>query len=586
LGYGGLVILLFIILIAMAGDICIRILKRTSHLVVVEFVEMEELQNVLLAVSRIAPVADNYLISGDPALKQLFQEKIGMARNRVTSCSEILTERHDRSCLDSIAQTLNRVDSLGSLFFGLYPENHKPELISISTEMERVLDRHLHRLGLLLEETKHEVDRYVSLNETAIVHSTATIISLGSVLVLGVIFGGLFFIHKITAPSRQLLQTMQLVARGDIKAKVPIHSRDEFGAIAEAFNLMMERLDQITVSKNRYTNILNSMFEAVIVTDRSETITAVNKQACILLESGEERLMGARVTDYFCGIDPAGDSSHSILSGIHEKKTEIGLKSGRGNVIPVEMAVTDLLETDSASAGYVVVIQDLSEKKKIEAQMEEIRKERSIAIHEAQENERLRLATDLHDGIIQMLTSVIFSVQNLNTELTDKGYDAHHELSRILDQIHSAISESRRISHDLMPPALHDLGLVPALNQLVKQLNHQHRIQFRFAVFNMVQRADPRIEKALYRICQESVSNILKHSQAKNAYIQLIFHTGSVVLVIEDDGIGFEVEESDRKSSGIGLESVRKRVETFRGTLTIRSAVEQGTELLIEIPCI
>lgn len=586
LTYGGLVILIFIIMIALAGGICIRILKKTSHEVVIEFAEMEALQNVLMTVSQIAPITDKYLITNDPALEMKFQEKTEIARNMVNSCIRTLTERHDRSYLDSLLKILTRVDSLQVIFFRLNPEDHQPKMRALSGEMEKILDGHLKRLEGLLTETKQEVEGYISINKTATVHSAATVISLGIILLLTALIGGYFFIRKITAPSKKLLDTMRLVTQGDFKAKATIDSKDEFGAIAEGFNLMMDRLNQITISKNRYTNILDSMVEGVLVTDKNEVITAVSKQACTMIGAEENSLTGIPVEEVLSRIELAGDPLLYFLATTPEKVNEINLKDCNGNLIPVSVAISPLRDQAQESAGYVVVIQDLREKKKIEKQLEQIRKEKDIAIHEAQENERLRLATDLHDGLVQILTGVGYAIENLEHSLPGEEETQRYACKKVLLQVQDAITESRRISRDLIPLALHDHGLVPAIQQMAGQLNLQQSIHFEFTAFNMEQRSDPRIEKALYRICQESVSNILKHSKAKNGFIQLIRHSGSITLLVEDDGIGFQPETSASKNGGVGLESIRKRAETFGGTLILRSSEGQGTEVIVEIPCL
>jgi len=582
----GLVVLFFIFLIAGAGEICIRILKKTSHLVVVEFAEMEELQNVLLETSRIIPSTYNYLNSGDPFQKELFTEKMDVARKRITSCKEILTDRHDKGCLDSLSLDLNCADSIGVLFFSMNPVKEREAMSVIIMEMERLIGKHIDRIESLLRETKQEVDNYVSRNETATLHSAITIISLGGFLILTIFFGGFFFIRKITTPSKRLLDTIQKVIDGDIKAKVTIQTHDEFGAIAEAFNQMLERIDRVTVSRNRYTHILNSMSEGVVLTNIDGTIITINRKAGEILASTEETLAGREFSDFLQDKKHHWNLMHHVRSEVEENQAEMNLINKEGNEIPVHLVVSELIENEFGLTGYVIVIRDLSEKRRMETQMAEIRKENAIGILEAQEIERLRLATDLHDGIVQILTGVGFAIENLEKNLADKGYSIQKECEKILDQIQIAISESRRISHNLIPLALHDLGLVPAIQQMVAELNHQQSISFRFSDYNMVHRADPRIEKALYRICQESINNILKHANAKNAHIQIIRHFGSIVLVIEDDGIGFLPGGSVLKKQGIGLESIRKRVEAFGGTFTINSDEGQGVELIVEIPCL
>jgi len=582
--FSGLVVLFFILLIALAGEICIRILKGTSHLVVVEFAEMEELQNVLLETSRVMPSAYNYLISGEPSNKSSFDDRMDIARRRIASCQETLTDRHEKGCLDSLSIALARVDSLSNLFFGKNPEREKEEMEIMLIEMELLINQNIEGIETLLNETKQEVDEYISRNETATDHSTATIVSLSVFLILAVISGGFFFIRKITTPSKQLLETMQAVIHGDLKANVAIQSQDEFGAIAQVFNQMLERIDQVTVSKNRYTRILDSMFNSVIVSDMDGRITSLNKAACIMLGDSEENLSGMMLADF---MNPSLDpkiSSNRISYTENEYQAETTLLNRKGISIPVFYSRSGILEDGGNLKGFVSVFHDLTEQKGIEQEIRQIRRERAVAIHEAQEKERLRIATDLHDGIVQMLTSVSYSIQTLESEISNAAADVRVEVTKAKAQVNMAIAECRRIAHNLIPLALHDFGLVPAISNLIGRLNQENPIRFHFDSFNMEQRTDPRIEKVIYRIFQESVNNILKHSQATEAHIQLIRHEDTVVLIVEDDGIGFNPGRTGTDNKGIGLETIKARVDDFGGNLTIRSSGNEGTELIIEIP--
>jgi len=114
-----------------------------------------------------------------------------------------------------------------------------------------------------------------------------------------------------------------------------------------------------------------------------------------------------------------------------------------------------------------------------------------------------------------------------------------------------------------------------------------HEIKFTFNSYDFNDRIDPKLEKALYRICQESLNNIVKHAKAKNANYQLFRALGSITLVIDDDGIGFDqkLHESGKLNTGIGLISIQERVASFDGTFSIESQPGKGTEIIVEIPC-
>ena len=577
----GFIVLFFIILIAGAGDIVLRILKRTSHLIVVEYRELEGIQKVSFSLSQVLSPAKTYMIDHNPKNLSLFKQRIINTQTTLDSCATVLTKRHSEEVLIGVSKALRMVDALGQRLSA--NKSDASEQMKILYAMQMIVDRNLNEVQMLQKETEEEINEYVATNETAILHSTITIVLLGIILALIVILGGFFFIRKLTRPIVQLLDTIQQVTKGDLKAKVEVQSQDEFGELAKAFNSMLERIDTVTVSRNFYNNILNSMFNGLIVTDQQGSITSTNDAASQLLQETKENLTGIPVESLFADPNDYKKLTETEQRAAGDILAETALRSPQGKKIPVLFSGSVLQDRSGEISGYVIVVHDITKQKEIEEKIDQVRRERAIAINDTQEKERLRIATDLHDGLGQILTSISYSLQNLVSSWPDKMQNFKEELAQTQEQINQAIGESKRISHDLIPLALKDFGLGPALSNLISQVNQQSKIRFSFDAFNMEHRLDPRLEKVLYRICQESSNNIMKHSGASSAYFQLIRHDDTVVLVVEDDGIGFDANEP---KSGIGLASIRERVTTFGGTLTIQSAENKGTELTIEIPCL
>ena len=137
-----------------------------------------------------------------------------------------------------------------------------------------------------------------------------------------------------------------------------------------------------------------------------------------------------------------------------------------------------------------------------------------------------------------------------------------------------------------MPGVLKDFGLCAALKELISSTNDLQKTDFSFNHFDFDERIDPTIEKMLYRISQEAVNNVLKHAKADKATIQLFRSTGLITLTIEDDGVGFDPSaEEFGEQDGIGLVSIKERIASYKGELTINTGHGQGTEMIIEIPC-
>jgi len=199
------------------------------------------------------------------------------------------------------------------------------------------------------------------------------------------------------------------------------------------------------------------------------------------------------------------------------------------------------------------------------------------------ENERVRIAKDLHDGLGQILTGISYSLQNLNPANQEES-DA---LEKIHNNINTAIQEAKNISHNLTPVILRDFGLVAAIDNLVTKTKQNSKTKFTFNAYDFNSRVDSPLEKTIYRICQEGIHNVMKHAQAESATIELFREPGQVVLVIEDNGKGFEAEKfkSGEEKGGIGLISMKERAYVLDGELTINSNPDRGTEILVEIPC-
>ncbi len=263
------------------------------------------------------------------------------------------------------------------------------------------------------------------------------------------------------------------------------------------------------------------------------------------------------------------------------KKT--GMLARDGHEIPVFVTSVVLKNEEGDPEGMVVVGHDLTEEKANEAKLENLRKERMIAIHEAQELERLRISRDLHDGLGQLLTGISYSVQKIQEEHTiDKGF-----VERLQKQVNTAIQETKSIAKNLAPNVLKDFGLIAAIENLVQRTNLLNRTPFIFNSYSFTERIDTKLEKAIFRICQEAVNNIIKHSGATEATIELHRVEDMIVLVVEDNGKGFNIENLNQKeeTQGFGLISMRERVHAFDGDFAIHSNASNGTEIVIEIPC-
>jgi signal transduction histidine kinase len=201
-------------------------------------------------------------------------------------------------------------------------------------------------------------------------------------------------------------------------------------------------------------------------------------------------------------------------------------------------------------------------------------------IVDAQEIERRRLARELHDETGQALSSILLGLKSLEDHVGNA--EGRQAVSDVRELVVSTLHDVRRLAVELRPKVLDDFGLVAALERLTETFGAQTGIGVRFQSGLPAGRLPAEVETALYRIVQESLTNIVKHSRARNISIVLVRKPGAVAAVIEDDGEGFDA--GSVRDGGYGLVGMRERVGLLDGRLQIESSEGGGTTLVAEVP--
>jgi two-component system, NarL family, sensor kinase len=220
-----------------------------------------------------------------------------------------------------------------------------------------------------------------------------------------------------------------------------------------------------------------------------------------------------------------------------------------------------------------------------EQRIRELEKDKQLiavdSMLKGQEEERTRLAKDLHDGLGGMLSGVKFSLMNMKSNLI-----VDHEnvivFERSLDMLDTSIQELRRVAHNMMPATLIKFGLDEALKDYCNNINNAQILQVKYQSFGMEERIDSNVEIIIYRIVQELFANIFKHAKATEALVQLLREGDRISIAVEDNGKGFDVEEL-KSSKGSGWANIRSRVDYLKGKLDLNSEIGKGTSVNIEI---
>ncbi len=201
------------------------------------------------------------------------------------------------------------------------------------------------------------------------------------------------------------------------------------------------------------------------------------------------------------------------------------------------------------------------------------------SVIEGEEKERKRIARELHDGLGAVLATVKMQISSIQYKLPEaESLPAYQKAESLIDD---ACRTVREISHNLMPHVLEQEGLEFAIDDLCQTLSKHNDIEFEFNYFGKEERLSDVLKTTIFRVTQELLKNIIKHAQAKEVIVQLTIEEDEIILIVEDDGKGFDVSTSHK---GIGLENIRSRIAYLKGTLEIDSTAGQGSTFTILLP--
>lgn len=260
---------------------------------------------------------------------------------------------------------------------------------------------------------------------------------------------------------------------------------------------------------------------------------------------------------------------------------EIRIKDAYKTVQKADNLITQV----GAALGYLTG--DLLE---VSSQLEDLQHRQllGLKIIKAQEEERQRVAREIHDGPAQLMSNVVLKAEICERMIDVDLNKARDELRNLKKVVRDSLQDVRKIIYNLRPMSLDDLGLVPTLQRYVLTFQEESGIAVSFQTRGVNTEIKPVISLTVFRIVQEALNNVTKHSKASNISINLEFLNNELKLNMYDDGIGFDTEKlkvrSEDISSGFGLVSMNERIELLSGEMNIDSEPGRGTRLNIMIP--
>ena len=204
------------------------------------------------------------------------------------------------------------------------------------------------------------------------------------------------------------------------------------------------------------------------------------------------------------------------------------------------------------------------------------------AVIEAEENERQRIAKDLHDGVGQMMSAAKMNLSAFESEVQFANDEQKKSLKKVIQLVDESCKEVRTVSHIMMPNALLKNNLAAAIHDFVNKLNNK-TLQAHVNTIGLDERMDSNIETVLYRVMQECVHNAIKHAGATTLDISLIRDKDGISGTVEDNGKGFDAADKDN-FEGIGLKNITTRIEYLKGTVDFDTAPGRGTVVAFHVP--
>jgi signal transduction histidine kinase len=218
----------------------------------------------------------------------------------------------------------------------------------------------------------------------------------------------------------------------------------------------------------------------------------------------------------------------------------------------------------------------VEKEKELSAVKQQKQKEIIETIIVTEEKQRKKIASDLHDGLGQILTAAKINLSNVLSERKEPN-----GLGAVAELINSALQESKSMALNLMPLELKEKGLTESIKNICSRFNKPGTQEISFNTFGVPDKLDPVIEVNTYRICQELLNNAVKYSKASRIFLQLFCRDHKLIIQIEDNGIGFD--KSAVKQNSLGMNTLRERVALLKGDIELDTAPQKGTNIFIEL---
>jgi PAS domain S-box-containing protein len=313
------------------------------------------------------------------------------------------------------------------------------------------------------------------------------------------------------------------------------------------------------------------------------SITKVNNALCAMLGFSERELLDQKLSDPRFGpnVSLSSEMQRLIRGEIRSFQSETILRTRRKHPFWAHVTTSVLRDEDNVPLQVFQMVENIQDRKSSEEQLLAYQEQLQSLASElslSEERERRRIATNLHDRIGQSLAFARLTLASLEQDGPVK------EVRELIEQ---AIVDTRSLTFELSPPVLYELGLVPALEWLAHKIQLEHGVQTKFHDDDQPKPLDENFRVVLFQAVRELLVNVVKHARATHARILLRREADALRIIVEDDGVGFEISNLAAKPDAIrtfGLFNIRERVEYLGGRVKIRSELGSGTRVTLMAP--
>lgn len=383
-------------------------------------------------------------------------------------------------------------------------------------------------------------------------------------------------------------QTVRLTRDGkriDVSITVsPI--RDQHGSILGASVIARDITQQkaaeeaLRLSEERFRNIADTAPVLIWISGANKLRTYFNKSWLDFRGRTPDEELGDGWTDgiYHEDLKICLNAYSAAFDQRKQFSIEFRLRRADGMFRWVHDTGVPRFSADGGFQGYIGSCIDINDRR----EAKEVLQNLTARLISVQEGERSRVARELHDDLSQSLALLSIQLSGLRKDVEDP-VDSKMKIDRLISQIQKLSSDIHRISHELHPAKLEQLGLESALRGFCHEVAGAHEIEVEFNAEGISRALPDNVSLCLYRVAQESLQNVVKHSKARSVCVNVVEENGAISLAVTDNGVGFDTQVKTAKES-LGLISMNERLRAVGGTIEIHSGPGFGTEIVVHVP--